>query len=68
MKSIGQPAVILRLLIGVAYIVLGAFLLFSNIEIALLTPTTKTAFSLLLVVYGLFRLYRVKVLLNETDE
>ncbi|HQV78283.1 MAG TPA: hypothetical protein PLJ42_08370 [Chitinophagales bacterium] len=66
MKPYLQPAFLLRFSIALAYIILGIVIFFLPIERILLNLTTKILFALLLMLYGIFRLYRAfRTLKNE---
>jgi hypothetical protein len=68
MNRFTHPAVILRLVIAVAYILLGIMVLVAKFSKILLTPATKIPFALLLIAYGLFRVYRACRLTKIEDE
>ena len=68
MNSFLQPAFLLRFTIAIAYIILGIVLIVLPIDIKLLNNTTKPLFSLLLIAYGTFRLYRAFQLLKEEEK
>jgi len=67
MNKYTQPAFLLRFAIAAGYIILGGALLLLPVNIALLNATTKVLFALLLMAYGIFRLYRAFQLLNEEE-
>lgn len=67
MNLLSNPAFILRFTIAIAYIFLGALLLFSSIKISVLSNTNQYALAALLVVYGVFRMYRAIKILKEEE-
>ncbi|MFN8295765.1 MAG: hypothetical protein U0T69_06185 [Chitinophagales bacterium] len=67
MNQFLNPAFLLRLAIAIGYLFLGAALLFFPVSIAILNKTTRPLFALLLVAYGLFRLYRAFQILKEEE-
>ncbi|MCB0511928.1 MAG: C4-dicarboxylate ABC transporter [Bacteroidetes bacterium] len=68
MKKYLQPAILLRLIISIAYVALGGLLLFFPFSFDFLTPTTKIALALLVILYGFFRMYRAIKMANMSDE
>jgi hypothetical protein len=67
MDILKNTAQILRVFIGIAYVFLGITLIFSKINLFGLTSKSKLLFALLLVCYGLFRLYRAFAYKNENE-
>jgi hypothetical protein len=67
MKPFLNPAFILRFSIAIAYIILGIVLLVLPVKISLLNDTAKFLFAGLLVIYGVFRLYRAFRALKENE-
>jgi hypothetical protein len=65
MDNLKNSAQILRVFIGIAYVFLAITLFFSKINLFGLTQKTKLLFALLLLFYGLFRLYRAFTYKNE---
>lgn len=65
MSKLTNPVFILRFAIAIGYIVLGILLVVLPISLELLNKTTKPLFSILLIAYGLFRLYRAFHTLKE---
>lgn len=59
MNDFLHPAFLIRLAIAIAYIALAAVLFFLPVtKLPILSDKTKLALSVLLLAYGLFRLYR----------
>ncbi|MCB0508623.1 MAG: hypothetical protein R2739_04710 [Chitinophagales bacterium] len=67
MKSYFQPAFILRCSIAIAYIVFGGVLLYYPLQNFFLRGTAKVLFAVLLIVYGLFRMYRAIKMVKEEE-
>lgn len=65
MDFLKQSGQILRMSIGVAYVILGLILMFFKINLFGLPTKTKIIFSVLIIAYGLFRLYRAIKFKNE---
>ena len=65
MNFLRQSGQILRMSIGVAYVILGLILIFLKINLFGLPTKTKIIFSVLLIAYGLFRMYRAIKFKNE---
>lgn len=68
MNNYLQPAILLRLIISIAYVVLGGLLLFVPFSFEFLTHTTKVALAVLLILYGIFRMYRAIKMANMSNE
>ena len=68
MKKYLQPAILLRLIISIAYVALGGLLLFFPFSFEFLTSTTKVALAVLLILYGIFRMYRAVKMANISNE
>lgn len=67
MNPLLNPSFILRFAIALAYIILGGLLLFSSVTIKIFNSTTQYAFAALLILYGLFRMYRAFKSLKEEN-
>lgn len=68
MNTYLQPAILLRLIISIAYVVLGGLLLFVPFSFEFLTTTTKVALAVLLILYGIFRMYRAIKMASMSNE
>ena len=59
---------LIAILMPIAYIGIGCFVLFSERTKELMQPTTRYLLSALLIIYGIFRSYRVIKNQNVIDE
>jgi hypothetical protein len=67
MNKYTQPTFVFRTAIAIGYVVLGILIFTLPIRLELLTKITKPIFSILLIAYGIFRLYRAFQMIKEEN-
>jgi len=68
MNKFLRPAIVFRIIIAVAYVILGIALLILKFSDGFLSAKTKTALAVLVILYGSFRMYRALKMTEMEDE
>lgn len=63
-----HPGIVFRVIIAIAYIILGIAIFILKFSSEFLQPKTKILFAMLVILYGVFRIYRALKMANAEDD